>query len=420
MVLIIKLALVSLLDEATVVIIGLTHELAGIVRAAVQQGRTSDTQAAYWGPMFRYERPQRGRYRQFLQCGVEAIGHAAASGPESDADVLGAAWAFLRGLGWHERGVVPTVLLNSLGDHASRAAYRTALAAFLHGHQGELSKLSQDRLARGAVLRVLDSKAPEDQPVVAAAPKAVDHLGKHSSSRFLRLQRLLQALDIPVKLDPRLVRGLDYYCETVFEIVVESINHPSTETDGTGQLGTVLAGGRYDGILGSSLPGIGWAAGVDRLAHIHQQLEEEALNEALQAEGAMSLPWAPLRQTALVDVIVVRSSGQASTDHDTSTALGSHACVIAARLRRGLARAGRTDIRVRLRTDVRKLRKQLAASHQAKADRVIMISQGEGVGIRTELKDMVSGQQYVLPDDHDPACCLLATPLCVQSLMSKS
>jgi histidyl-tRNA synthetase len=351
--------------------------------------------------MFRYERPQRGRYRQFIQCGVEAMGRGPASGPESDADVMGAAWAFIRGLEWERHGIVPTVLLNTLGDAESRATYRDELESYLSKHAADLSQLSRDRLARGAVLRVLDSKAPQDQAIAADAPKSTDSLTPVSADRFRRLQDLLLALEIPFQLDSRLVRGLDYYRDTVFEIVAKGLPpHAASSEQGVGQLGTVLAGGRYDDILGTTMPGIGWAAGVDRLAHIQDLLSS-------QAETTPHEPWAPLPRSGLIDIVPVWQSlpQQPAT---AQAGLGLAACSLASKIRSGLADRGREDIRVRLRADSRKLRKHLTTSHQAGAHRVVMVSFDQSGNHRVEAKDMHSGQQRELEAGEDIADWLLA------------
>jgi histidyl-tRNA synthetase len=228
---------------------------AGVCRAVITSGLTQQTPLKYFyaGPMFRYERPQKGRLRQFHQIDIEIIGVAQ---PLADIDVIACGAAILRALGVYDR---TTLEINTLGDAESRAAYRTALVSYLEGHRGALSKESLDRLERNP-LRILDSKDEGDRRIVAGAPLFGDYLNEASKTFFKAVTDGLDALGIAYNVNARLVRGLDYYCHTAFEFV----------TDDLGAQGTVMAGGRYDGLIemmgGPATPGIGWAAGIERLA----------------------------------------------------------------------------------------------------------------------------------------------------------
>lgn len=228
---------------------------AGIARAFVTHKLHDRTPLKVWytGPMFRYERPQKGRQRQFHQAGVEFLGVA---DPWQDVEALALAWDFLQSLALN--GTL-TLKINSLGDSESRARYRTTLTAYLEQYRADLSSDSQIRLEKNP-LRVLDSKAPEDQAIVANAPLLPDSLTDGARAFLEHVKQGLTALGIPFEHDPRLVRGLDYYTHTAFEVV----------SDGLGAQATVLAGGRYDGLVkqlgGPETPAIGWAAGLERLA----------------------------------------------------------------------------------------------------------------------------------------------------------
>jgi len=228
---------------------------AAIVRAFISGGLAQQVpiKAFYRGPMFRYERPQKGRQRQFHQVGVEILG---VEGPAADIEVITLGHHVLEALGL---GGTVTVELNTLGDLESRAVYRDALVSYLEGRKGDLSEDSLARLERNP-LRILDSKDEGDRAVVAAAPLLADSLNDVSRDFFARVQDGLAALGVPVEISPRLVRGLDYYSHTAFEFTTTKL----------GAQGTVLAGGRYDGLVkqmgGPPTPGVGWAAGVERLA----------------------------------------------------------------------------------------------------------------------------------------------------------
>ena len=228
---------------------------AGVVRAMISGGLTQSLPLKYFyaGPMFRYERPQKGRMRQFHQVGIEYLGPNDAL---ADAEVISAGARFLAQL-----GVLPHCVLhlNSLGDAESRAAYRAALVGFLQTHENALSDDSKRRLAVNP-LRILDSKDAGDRDILQTAPKLQDYLNAVSTAHFQKLTTALDAAGVTWMFDPLLVRGLDYYCHTAFEFV----------TDALGTQGTVLGGGRYDGLAemlgGPAVAGVGWAAGIERLA----------------------------------------------------------------------------------------------------------------------------------------------------------
>ena len=241
---------------------------AGIARAYLTNGwqQHAPLKVATHGPLFRYERPQKGRYRQFHQLDAEIIG---AAEPQADVELLVLADQLLKELGIAD-GV--TLMLNTLGDGASREAWRLALIDYFRAVKGELSEDSQDRLERNP-LRILDSKDPRDKAFVAGAPKIDDFLSGEAQDFFGAVTSGLDAAGVAWTRAPSLVRGLDYYRHTAFEFV----------TDRLGAQGTVLGGGRYDGLMeslgGPPTPAVGWAAGIERLA----MLVEEA--------GKVSAEW---------------------------------------------------------------------------------------------------------------------------------
>lgn len=228
---------------------------AGIARAFITDGwqQYAPLKVATHGPLFRYERPQKGRYRQFHQIDAEVIG---AAEPQADVELLVMADQLLKELGIQD-GV--TLQLNTLGDGASRDAWRAALIDYFRAVKGDLSEDSQDRLERNP-LRILDSKDPRDKPFTADAPKIDDYLSDEAKEFFAKVTGGLDAAGVAWTRAPALVRGLDYYRHTAFEFV----------TDRLGAQGTVLGGGRYDGLMealgGSPTPAVGWAAGIERLA----------------------------------------------------------------------------------------------------------------------------------------------------------
>jgi histidyl-tRNA synthetase len=226
---------------------------AGIVRAAISNGMLRGQRHKLWcaGAMFRHERPQKGRYRQFYQLDVEALGFP---GPDVDAELIG-----LSARLWRELKLSSVRLtINSLGTPASRQVYREHLLEYLRAHQGSLDDDSRRRLA-GNPLRILDSKNPEMRALIEGAPLLSDHLDEDSRLHFAALRASLEAMGIAYEVNPRLVRGLDYYSRTVFEWV----------TDALGAQDAVCSGGRYDGLIaqlgGESTPAIGFALGVERV-----------------------------------------------------------------------------------------------------------------------------------------------------------
>jgi histidyl-tRNA synthetase len=228
---------------------------AGVVRAVLSNGLIQSTPLKFFysGPMFRYERPQKGRFRQFHQIGLELIGVAQAQG---DIEVIALGSRILDALGVRQRTVLE---LNTLGDPASRAAYRDALVSYFSAHASQLSEDSLRRLDRNP-LRIFDSKDDADQRISAEAPPFAEYLNAASRDFFSRVCDGLNRLGIGYSLNPRLVRGLDYYTHSAFEFVTAEL----------GAQGTVMGGGRYDGLVemmgGPAMPGVGWAAGIERLA----------------------------------------------------------------------------------------------------------------------------------------------------------
>ena len=247
---------------------------AGIARAYLTNGwqQYAPLKVATHGPLFRYERPQKGRYRQFHQIDAEIIG---AGEPQADVELLVMADQLLKELGISD-GV--TLLLNTLGDGASRDAWRAALIEYFRAHKADLSEDSQDRLERNP-LRILDSKDPRDKPFTADAPKIDDYLSAEAQDFFAKVTAGLDAAGVEWTRAPALVRGLDYYRHTAFEFV----------TDRLGAQGTVLGGGRYDGLMealgGSPTPAVGWAAGIERLAMLVGERRERGPDLVVVAEN---------------------------------------------------------------------------------------------------------------------------------------
>jgi len=236
---------------------------ASCVRAALEHGLTYNQVQRLWyhGPMFRYERPQKGRQRQFHQFGAEVYG---LDGPDVDAELIIMTARLWRQLGLQD---AVTLQLNTLGSSAARAAYRTDLVTFLQANMGSLDADSQRRVATNP-LRVLDSKDESTQRLLDGAPDFYAYLDDESRDHFERLRQLLDAAGVSYEINPRLVRGLDYYCKTVFEWV----------TDKLGAQGTVCGGGRYDGMIeelgGKPTPAVGWAMGVERMILLLQELQQ--------------------------------------------------------------------------------------------------------------------------------------------------
>ena len=256
---------------------------AGIARAFISGGLAQNLPLKFYGhgPMFRYERPQKGRQRQFHQLDAEILGVAE---PLADIEVIALGAQLLEDL-----GVAPLteLELNTLGDRTSRAAYRDALVTYFSDFRDKLSKDSVKRLERNP-LRILDSKDEGDRRIVADAPLMADYLNDHSAAFFAAVKDGLDRLGIAYRVNPRLVRGLDYYTHTAFEFTTQAL----------GAQGAVVAGGRYDGLIeamgGQPTPGIGWAAGIERLAMLVGDIDaakrpiavipvgDEAAHEALE------------------------------------------------------------------------------------------------------------------------------------------
>ncbi len=263
---------------------------AGIARAYLTEGwqQYAPMKVATHGPLFRYERPQKGRFRQFHQLDAEVIG---AAEPAADVELLCFADQLLKELGITE-GV--TLKLNTLGDAASRDAWRAALIAHFEAHRGDLSEDSLTRLDKNP-MRILDSKDPRDRPAADTAPKMV--LSAEAEDFFAKVRKGLDAAGVAYEIAPHLVRGLDYYRHTAFEFV----------TDRLGAQGTLLGGGRYDGLIetlgGPHTPAVGWAAGIERLGMLAEGHATERLEVAV-------IPKAPeMEQRAIRAVALIRGAG---------------------------------------------------------------------------------------------------------------
>ena len=246
---------------------------AGCVRAAIEHGWIYNNEQRLWymGPMFRHERPQKGRYRQFHQAGVEVFGIAT---PEIDAELI-----ILTARLWKALGIDQHVSLqlNSIGSLEARANYRSALVAFLENHQDLMSEEEKERLVKNP-LRILDTKNQALQDVLDGAPKLLDYLDDESREHFAQLCGLLDAMGIQYEINPKLVRGLDYYNKTVFEWVTSAL----------GAQGTVCGGGRYDGLVeqlgGHATSGVGFAMGLERLVLLVQEV-----NKSIPVKSAVDI-----------------------------------------------------------------------------------------------------------------------------------
>ena len=290
---------------------------AGIARAYLTAGwqQYAPLKAATHGPLFRYERPQKGRYRQFHQLDAEIIG---AAEPQADVELLAMADQLLKELGIAE-GV--TLQLNTLGDAPSREAWRIALIDYFRDHKAALSEDSQDRLERNP-LRILDSKDPRDKPFTAEAPRIDDFLSGEAQHFFGQVCDGLKAAGVAWQRNEALVRGLDYYRHTAFEFV----------TDRLGAQGTVLGGGRYDGLIenlgGPHTPAVGWAAGIERLAMLVGQEGENAPDvivvveeDALLARGIQAV--SDLRRAGVSAELI--ASGSPRKRFDKAVKMGADA-----------------------------------------------------------------------------------------------
>ena len=277
---------------------------AGIVRAMVEHNALYNGPLRVWsiGPVFRHERPQKGRYRQFYQLDVEALGYA---GPDVDAELI----LMLRQL-WQELGLTVgehlRLELNSLGQAGERAAHRAALVAYFERHADQLDEDGQRRLHSNP-LRILDTKNPAMQALVDAAPKLAEHLGEASHAHLAAVCSVLDAAGLPYRINPRLVRGLDYYNLTVFEWVTEHL----------GSQGTVCGGGRYDGLFeqlgGKPTPAIGFGLGIERLLLLLQEIGVPVPSAAPDVYAL--LPDAAALPQALVALDALRRTGLAVQMH---------------------------------------------------------------------------------------------------------
>ena len=264
---------------------------AGIARAMISNGLLRGARHRVWftGPMFRHEKPQKGRYRQFHQVDVEAIGFA---GPDVDAELIA-----LTARLWKLLGIERVTLnINSLGTPEARREYRAKLIEYFEGHADRLDEDSRRRL-HGNPLRILDSKNPDMQSIVAAAPLLPDYLDEESKQHFAQLRASLDACGIPYVVNPRLVRGLDYYSRTVFEWI----------TDALGSQDAVCSGGRYDGLIsqlgGEATPAIGFAMGVERVVELLRQNQAEATTPAADAYLVVSGPKAEVEGCRIVEML---------------------------------------------------------------------------------------------------------------------
>ena len=318
---------------------------AGVVRAFISEGMQQNlpVKMYYAGPMFRYERPQKGRQRQFTQFGVELLG---VETPQADIEVIAMAYEFIESLGL---GGTITVEINSLGDKASRDAYREKLVAYLKANYDRLSEDSKARLDKNP-LRVLDSKEECDKAVIADAPLYQDSLNDASKSFFNQVLQGLDNLNIKYRVNNRLVRGLDYYSHTVFELT----------TDKLGAQGTVLAGGRYDGLVeqmgGGQVPGIGWACGVERLSML------------LEADVSLPRP---------IAVIPVGDDAQVQ------------ALSIAYQLRKSGFRVEQAY--------GGNLKKRMIKANKANACKAVILGSDELAAGNVTIKDLDSGEQQIVP-----------------------
>jgi histidyl-tRNA synthetase len=266
---------------------------AGITRAYLSEGwqQHAPLKVATWGAAFRYERPQKGRYRQFHQLDAEIIG---AGEPDADGEIIAMADHLLAELGLGDR---VELKLNTLGDPATREAWRTALIGHFSKHRYDLSDESRARLERNP-LRILDSKEHKDFPIVDSAPTVDDFLTGEAADFFARVTARLDSAGVSWTRDPRLVRGLDYYRHTAFEFVTEDLGAQSA----------VIAGGRYDGLVeqmgGPSTPAVGWAAGIERLAMLVGAVPAPGIDAALvplgeRAEAAATAIAGELRRAGI-------------------------------------------------------------------------------------------------------------------------
>ena len=319
------------------------EQTASVCRAFVQHRPTTPWKVWYAGPNFRYEKPQQGRYRQFDQVGVEVLG---VTDPHADVEVIALAWDFYRALGLRQVHLA----LNTLGNADERARWTEALAKYFRDHEEQLTVDSRATLAKNP-LRVLDSKRPDDAPVIQGAPRIEDYLGVESAQHFAVVRQSLTELGIPFTVEARLVRGLDYYCHTTFEFVSTSLSAAHTAIGG---------GGRYDGLVeqlgGPATPGVGFALGLDRTLL------------ACDAESVFPSP----RET--VRVFVVDTTG------------GGEALRVAAELRAA-------DISTDRAFEQRSMKAQMKAADRSGAEIALIIGSDELASDSIVMRLMSSGEQ---------------------------
>jgi len=325
------------------------EQTASVCRMFAQHRPPLPWKAWYAGPNFRYEKPQKGRYRQFDQVGLEVLGPDDA---DVDVEVIALAWRFYERVGLRQ----VRLLLNSLGDGPGRVRYVEALRVHFGAHLDALSEASRETLAQNP-LRVLDSKRPEDAALVAAAPQLADYLSEPDAEHFARVRRGLDALGIPYQLEPRLVRGLDYYTRTTFEFAADALDAAQNAVGG---------GGRYDGLVadlgGPAVPGVGFALGVDRILL------------ACDAEGAFPPP------RAGVEVFVV------------STTPGTEAVELCDELRRAGVRVDRAF-------DGRSMKSQMKAADRSGAVVALLIGDREAAERVVTMRPMHGGEQRTVGRD---------------------
>lgn len=321
---------------------------ASVVRAYIENKLYSNSMVQrlwYSGAMFRYERPQAGRQRQFHQIGVELLG---SGDPRADVEAIAIATEILQSLGLKSLKLD----LNSVGQSEDRAAYREALVNYLSPYKDELDQDSQERLSRNP-LRILDSKDKKTQAIAQNAPRIIDYLGEKSLKHFERVQQLLTDLGIEYKINPRLVRGLDYYTHTAFEIQSEDL----------GAQATVCGGGRYDSLVqqlgGPETPAIGWAMGMERLILLLQKLE---------------------KPTTIAPDFYLVSQGETAE---------AQALVLASSLRK-------LEFKVELDLSGSAFSKQLKRADRSGAQATLLIGEEEAANKKAQLKWMASGKQQLL------------------------
>jgi histidyl-tRNA synthetase len=320
---------------------------ASVARAFIEHRPPTPWKAWTAGSAFRYERPQAGRYREFHQVDVEAIGSA---DPDLDVEVIALGWEFYDAIGLTRR----ELLLNSLGDSVCRPAYRELLLGYLRDHRGDLCDEHQARLEENP-LRVLDCKRPECQGVIAGAPRQLDHLCEPCAAHFARVRAGLDALDIPYTIDSTLVRGLDYYTRTAFEYIARGLESAQNAVGG---------GGRYDGLIkelgGPDTPAIGFALGIDRILL------------AGEGEGMASR----LQETRRLDAFVVDFAG------------GSDARDLTAKLRGAGLRVDRSF-------DGRSPKSQFKAADRSGARLAVIIGPDEAAARTAGIRDLIAGGEQV-------------------------